>query len=76
MAEMGTRKLDKRQARYVERYAGTLNKFCDRCIHFREPESCLRVWGRITPRGSCKLWEKKHESVTVAVSISGTERAR
>jgi len=33
-------------------------KECDNCKFFKEPNSCQKVAGKISPKGYCILWRK------------------
>ena len=51
------KKTDKKTAHYVDRYKGP--RPCRICKHFRPPNGCAKVEGRISPDGHSKFWAKK-----------------
>jgi hypothetical protein len=44
-------------ARYQDRPNG--RQRCGRCVHFRPPDGCEIVVGRISPRGRCRYFEAR-----------------
>ena len=38
---------------------GMKSAHCAICTHFRPPQSCEKVVGKISPQGWCKLFRKK-----------------
>lgn len=49
-------KISKQRAGYS---GGKMNAHCGICAHFRAPESCEIVAGRINPQAWCRYFEKK-----------------
>ena len=50
-------KVSKAAARYQDRPRGA--ERCGRCRNFRGPDGCVRVEGRISPDGWCRLYSAK-----------------